>query len=64
SDNRVLVWALPTRAEAEAPLAGQLTYVEEFLDSSLRKLAVRANVDNPGWVLPGATATIVVPAQK
>jgi hypothetical protein len=38
--------------------------VEEFLDINARKLSIRADVKNPeGWmVLPGASATIVVPS--
>ena len=64
SDNRVVLWQLPSRAEAEKPLTGQLSYVEEFLDTSLRRLGIRADVENPGWVIPGASATIVVPPLK
>ncbi|MFQ3650789.1 MAG: hypothetical protein SNJ75_10680 [Gemmataceae bacterium] len=60
-DNRVLVWQMPDRLEIEKPLPGELTFVEEFLDVSARKLAIRATVENPGWVIPGASATIVVP---
>jgi hypothetical protein len=60
-DNRVLVWQTPEKAEAEQPLAGQLTYVEEFLDTSLKRVTVRATFDNPGWIIPGSTAAIVVP---
>jgi WD40 repeat protein/biotin carboxyl carrier protein len=59
-DNRVLVWEMPTDAEAEKPLDAELTYVEEFLDTSLRKVAVRATFRNPDWVIPGSSATIVV----
>ncbi len=65
ADNRVLVWQLPESVEVEKPLDGQLTFVEEFLDTSLRKLTIRATVDNRGgWVIPGATATVVVPPVK
>src|SRR3954452_921137 len=53
SDNQVLVWDLPAKAEAEGPLPAQLSYVEEFLDSSLRRVAVRADLKAPDWVLPG-----------
>jgi WD40 repeat protein/biotin carboxyl carrier protein len=60
-DNQVLVWKMPDRLEVEKPLPGELTFVEEFLDVSARKLAIRATVENPGWVIPGASATIVVP---
>jgi WD40 repeat protein len=60
-DARVLVWQMPSKAEADKPLPAQLSYVEEFLDTSLKRVAVRANLDNPGWIIPGATATVVVP---
>jgi WD40 repeat protein/biotin carboxyl carrier protein len=63
-DNRVLVWKMPDRLEVEKPLPGELTFVEEFLDVSARKLSIRATVENPGWVIPGASATIVVPPLK
>jgi WD40 repeat protein len=60
-DSRVLVWAMPRKDEAEKPLTGQLSYVEEFLDTSLRRVTVRATLQNPGWIIPGGTATVVVP---
>lgn len=61
SDHRLLVWAMPTRAEAEKPLPGELSYVEDFLDTNLKRVTVRATLKNPGWVIPGASATVVVP---
>jgi WD40 repeat protein len=60
-DNRVLVWQMPDRMEAEAAQAGQLTFVEGFLDTSLKQVTVRAMLENPGWIIPGSAATIVVP---
>lgn len=63
SDHRVLVWQMPSKTEAEKPLPAELSYVEEFLDTSLRRVTVRATLKNPGWVIPGATATVVVPPQ-
>ncbi len=59
-DSRVLVWEMPSKAEAEKPLPAQLTYVEEFLDTSLRKVAARATFESPDWIIPGGSATIVV----
>jgi WD40 repeat protein len=60
-DNRVLVWEMPARVEAEAARPGQLVYVEEFLDTSLKRVTVRAAFDNPGGqVIPGSNATIVI----
>jgi hypothetical protein len=62
-DARVLIWRMPDKAEAEEPLRAQLSYVEEFLDTSLRRVTVRANLDNPKWrLIPGSTATVVVPS--
>ncbi len=60
TDHHVLVWEMPKAGEAEEPLKAQLHYVEEFLDSSLKKVPVRAQLNNPGWVIPGGTATMVI----
>ncbi len=60
-DSRVVVWKMPERAEAQQHIDGKLNYVEEFLDTSLRQLTVRATLENPGWIIPGSSATIVVP---
>ncbi len=60
-DNRVVVWKMPVKAEAQEHIDGKLNYVEEFLDTSLRQLTVRATLENPGWIIPGSGATIVVP---
>jgi hypothetical protein len=60
-DNRVVVWKMPEKAEAQKHIDAKLNYVEEFLDTSLRQLTVRATLENPGWIIPGSGATIVVP---
>jgi WD40 repeat protein len=60
-DARVLVWRMPDKMESETSSTGELTYVEEFLDTSLKRLTVRATVKNPGWIIVGSNATIVVP---
>jgi WD40 repeat protein len=53
SDSQVLVWELPKKDEAEKPLPGQLSYVEEFLDTGLKQVTVRATLLNaPDWVIP------------
>ncbi|MFO0879171.1 MAG: hypothetical protein U0840_17645 [Gemmataceae bacterium] len=62
SDHRVLVWDLPKKEEAEKPYDALLTYVEQFLDTGLKRLTVRALMnDIAEEVNPGSTATIVVP---
>jgi WD40 repeat protein len=60
-DNKVVVWRMPEKDEAQKHIDAKLSYVEEFLDTSLRQLTVRAMLDNPGWIIPGSGATIVVP---
>lgn len=70
NDHRVLVWQMPREGESTAPLTGELTFVDSFTDTSLRKVTVRATFDNPsrnnpdGEIIPGGTATIVVPPLK
>lgn len=61
SDHNVLVWELPKKEEAEKPLDASLTYVEEFLDTGLKRVTVRATIANAkDWVIPGSSASIVV----
>lgn len=61
SDHRVLVWDLPSDQEAGTQMAAELSYVEEFLDSGLKRVKVRATLRDPkDWVIPGSTASIVV----
>jgi WD40 repeat protein len=62
-DAQVLVWMMPSKDEREKPLAAQLDSVDSFLDSKQR-ITVRATLDNPGWIIPGGTATLVVPARS
>lgn len=67
SDHRILVWGLPAKEEAEKPLPAQLTYVEEFLDTGLKRVTVRAVMDEKAvqdWVIPGSAASIVVPPAR
>jgi WD40 repeat protein len=61
SDNRVLVYELPGRKEAETRLKGTLTYANRFLDASMRRVTIRASFTKPSWMAPGSSATIVVP---
>ena len=63
ADSQVLVWAMPDAREVEQRLTARLSYVEEFLDSSQNQVTVRAELENPGWIIPGPAtrATLVVP---
>ncbi len=66
-DHQVVVWEMPGKTELESVLQAQLFFVEGFLDSSLRRVPVRAEMmwgegrKKPEWVTPGATATMVIP---
>jgi WD40 repeat protein len=60
-DHQVLVWDLPGQDEIRSTLTARLCYVEEFLDCSRRRVAIRAEMKKPAWVIPGGTATMVVP---
>jgi WD40 repeat protein len=59
-DSQVLVWSMPSDKEINERLTGRLSYVEEFLDTSLKKVTIRADVLNPGYLTPGGTATMVI----
>ena len=63
-DHQVLVWTMPEKDEVETPLKANLTLVEKQLDTQSRQVRVWAEVQNPGWLIPGSPATIVVPPQK
>jgi WD40 repeat protein/biotin carboxyl carrier protein len=60
-DHQVLVWEMPSKTELQSTLTAQLFYVEEFLDSSLKRVPIRAEMKKPDWVVPGGSAIIVVP---
>jgi WD40 repeat protein len=61
-DHQVLVWDLPETTEVDRELTAQLSYVEQFLDSSLKKVPVRADiVKPPEWMIPGLNVTLVIP---
>src|SRR5262249_49778851 len=64
SDQRVLVWEMPSKLETEKPLEARLTYVEESLDAGLQRVTIRATFKNPDDkpVMSGAQASIILPA--
>jgi WD40 repeat protein len=63
-DHQVLVWAMPEKDEVESRLEAHLTLVEKHLDTQSRQVRVWAELQNPGWLIPGTRATMVVPPQK
>ena len=65
SDSKVLVWKMPTTAEASRLLKGELSYVESFLDTSNKRVTVRATLDNTeSQIIPGVAASIIIPPVK
>jgi WD40 repeat protein len=63
-DHQVLVWTMPEKKEAESQLFAHLTLVEKHLDTQSRQVRVWAELQNPGWLIPGMRATMVVPPQQ
>jgi WD40 repeat protein len=59
-DNRVLVWPMPAREEIERKLTGRVTLVEQSHETASPQVRVWAELENPGWLLPGGTATMVI----
>ncbi len=59
-DHQILVWAMPSKEEVERRLTAKLVLVEPALDTRSRQVRVWAELENPGWLIPGATATLVV----
>jgi WD40 repeat protein len=62
-DHQVLVWAMPEKNEIESRLEARLILVEKLLDTQSRQVRVWAELQNPGWLIPGIRATMVVPPQ-
>lgn len=61
-DHQVLIWNMPDKLEVEKTLIGTVRLVEPFLDSNSRQIRIWADMENPGWIHPGGTATLVIPA--
>jgi WD40 repeat protein len=62
-DHQVLIWTMPVEKEVEKPVQAKLVLVEKALDTRTRQVRVWAELDNPGWLIPGSPATLVVPPQ-
>jgi WD40 repeat protein/biotin carboxyl carrier protein len=63
-DNKVLVWTMPTKDEVENVLMAKLTLVDKLLETRSRQVRVWAELDNPGWLVLGGSATLVVPTKQ
>lgn len=67
SDHQVLVWNLPEPGEVDNILTGTVELVSKFIDSNNPQRLIRAELDirkNPGYLMPGGTATIVYPSHQ
>ncbi|GIW80022.1 MAG: hypothetical protein KatS3mg105_1829 [Gemmatales bacterium] len=61
-DRRILVWELPSDFEQRRPHVATLTLIERDVASTSPQVRVRAELPNAGGrLLPGMTATMVVP---
>jgi WD40 repeat protein len=64
-DHKVLVWSMPSKDEVDRRLEARVSLVEKYLDTQSRHVRVWAELDNPGWLIPGMHATMVIlPQQK
>jgi WD40 repeat protein len=59
-DRNVMVWAMPSRDELERRLTGRLTLVEPFVSGSGGQARVWAELKNPGAMVIGGPATLVI----
>jgi WD40 repeat protein len=61
-DQQVLVWKMPSQAEAEQRLTAHIKSIEKSTESSSRQVVrISAELDDrPDWVVPGGPATIVI----
>lgn len=60
-DRNVLVWGMPSAEEVEARLTARITLIEPFLSAATGQARVWAELTNPGHLIPGNTATMIVP---
>lgn len=60
-DHQVLVWQMPDKKELSEQIKATLSLVEHVLDTRSRQVRVWAELKNPGWLVPGGPATLVVP---
>ncbi|HXG10036.1 MAG TPA: HlyD family efflux transporter periplasmic adaptor subunit [Gemmataceae bacterium] len=63
-DLTVLVWQMPDPKEVDQELKARITLVDRSLDSSTRQVRIAAELTNPGYLLPGDTATLVIEPKK
>jgi hypothetical protein len=54
---------MPTKEEVTSQIKARLTYVEEFQENTQQKVTIHARFTNPGWIMPGGTAAIVIPQE-
>jgi hypothetical protein len=64
-DGKVLIWPMPSGEEINKRIPAHLTLVEQVIDSSTPQVRAWAELDEvPAWLVPGSTATIVVPLDR
>jgi WD40 repeat protein len=62
-DHKVMVWKLPTEAEAKQELTGTLTFTSNAMDPADRKVRIWADLHNTTGdrLLAGEVVTLVIP---
>ena len=56
-----LLFDSTSRIHSDFANSARVTLVEKSRETQSRKVRVWAELNNPGWLLPGARATLVVP---
>jgi WD40 repeat protein len=60
ADRHVLVWPVPTPKEVDEQLTAKVTTLENSVEGDLNKVRMKAELTNPGYLMPGDKATLVV----
>lgn len=63
-DNRVLIFARPEKTEVDRTYPATITYIDQAVESTDRKVRLWAELPNPGMpLLPGDNVDLVIPVQ-
>jgi hypothetical protein len=61
-DGKVLLWTMPSKEEIDKHIPGKVVLAEPALDGSSLQVRLWVELEEvPSWLMPGSSATIVVP---
>jgi hypothetical protein len=64
-DGKVLLWTMPSKEEIDKHIPGKVVLAEPALDSSSLQVRLWVELEEvPSWLMPGSSATIVVPLEN